>query len=123
MRVFLSLMVFDMVFRGLAWSLNNWYDTAADLKMEVVPRRLPTPAEWSGEDPSGPTFAEGISSAGRFLLPWPRDATRARLHTPGDGARFAAAWLVTRLDACGRLVGIEQAWTMFSPDVAGRSNL
>ena len=44
MRIFLSVVLFDMVFRCFA-ILYPWDDWASDLKMTSLPRRLPTPAE------------------------------------------------------------------------------
>lgn len=100
-RVFITLFLADMLLRGIAWSVYEWREAAAALKMEAVPG----------------------DSIAAFADPVPGEATRAELDGVGDCAKYGLTWLVTRADYVGHLVGIDQAWPMFSPDVAGPRTL
>lgn len=100
-RIFLTLFLADMLLRGIAWSVHNWHDEAAELQMDAVP----------GE------------SVAAFANPVPGEATLAEMNGLGDFTRYGLTWLVTRADYCGGLIGISQSWPMFSPDVSDERTL
>jgi hypothetical protein len=132
MRVFLSFMVFWIVFRSLS-VLIPWEDWAREeFEMRRKPVRLPTPAEIrdlaakANEENSAPVFAEvmrSVDSFWLFLQPWPDASVRAKIHSPGDLGRWSLCWANSRLDFVESVVGFNQEWPMFSPNVGKRRSL
>lgn len=100
-RVFLTLFLADMFLRGIGWSVYDWHEEATELHMDAVP----------GE------------SVAAFANPVPGEKTRAELSGAGVYARYSLTWLVTRGDYFGQLMGISQAWPMFSPNVSDARTL
>lgn len=126
MRLFLFCFVADMVVRSLL-SLTNCDNTWAwEYDLPKYPLALPTPAELdeiAAQEKSHPIFAQAerlwqsVASVGPFLSPIPSAETAAKLKTPVDAGKYAITWTVTRLGFIGRLVGVDQDWPMFSPNV------
>lgn len=126
MRVFLTLIVFDMVFRGFS-VLWPWGDWAEQLDMSLMPRRLPTRAEWAelpyqaSEDNPDPRREElmlTLDSVWDYLKPWPERSARARIRTWTDGGKWGLTWMISRLEFAENLVGFNEEWPMFSPSVS-----
>lgn len=124
MRLFLCAFLFDMIFRGVGLSLVDWREIAAELEMETAPKPLPSRTISAYEHGTHPrsekneTYAAALRSAGRFLVPWPNEKTREKLQSPADGLKFAATWLIMRLELFGNVSGVDQQWLMYSPNVA-----
>jgi hypothetical protein len=126
LRIFLFIIVFNMVFRSLS-VLAPWGEWLGELKMDRLPRRLPTldeidelAAEASAENPH-PVREDVLRSCDavwEYWRPWPGRETRARLHEPEDWGKFAFCWLSSRFEFLENVVGINQEWPMFSPNVS-----
>lgn len=124
MRVFLSLFIFDMLVRS-AISLTDYDDWAEELGVQTQPLALPSREEFdqiaAGNHPGYQSRGERMVASGRsvasFLAPWPDQQARAKIDSPLVGGQFAVAWLGTRLKFLGRMVGVDQSWPMFSPNV------
>jgi hypothetical protein len=127
MRLFLSFVIFDMVFHSLAslTPYRDWLTEKEYFNLSRFPRRLPTLKE-IGEleekaDPDN-TVSDRIwksfDSVWEFFKPWPDRDTRKKLKTWEDKGKFALCWVTSRLDFFESLAGIPQRWTMFSPNAA-----
>jgi hypothetical protein len=125
MRIFLSFLIFDMVFHSLA-VLTPYRDWLRDdFKLDRLPKRLPTLEEIGKlEEETGPAQPSSVSesildsfdSVWEFLKPWPDRETRKKLTTWDNKGKFVLCWLTSRLDFLENVVGIPQRWTMFSPN-------
>jgi hypothetical protein len=125
MRLFLALMLFDMVFHSLSVILP-WPDWIDDLGMREMPVRLDTYAEreqklegWDGTG-THPAVEDALSCADsiwEFIKPWPGPAARPRIRNWRDGGKFVVCWLNSRLSFVEALVGIDEQWPMFAPFV------
>lgn len=99
-----------------------WLD---ELGMYTVPFPLPAASERSdianGRSSSyrgsSERLADSAASVLRFLSPWPSHDTAARLVSYREWLAYAAVWTHTRLEFVGRLIGVDQRWTMYSPSV------
>lgn len=102
MRVFLSLFLFDMIFRAMVWGLGEFGTPPADHDeaLAALPLR-------------GESGTASVRSAGRFLVPWPNEADRAGIESPADVGAYSVHWLMTRLEFLGNVAGIDQRWRMF----------
>jgi hypothetical protein len=125
MRVFLSLVLFDMVFHSLG-ALTDYRRWSPDLGLRRNPLRLPTGEELGqlerqatpdDPDPATDRVMATLDSVWDFFKPWPSAANRRRIAGWQDGTRFAFCWLMSRLEFGEHLAGIRQQWTMFSPTV------
>jgi hypothetical protein len=128
MRLLLAFLLFDMVFRSFS-VLVPWADWADELEMTRRPQRLPTRAELArmrartGPDNPRPVVGAFVLSArslGEFLRPWPEPEACGKILTWKDGGKWAVAWLNTRLELYEGIVGCNQEWPMFSPNVRRR---
>jgi hypothetical protein len=126
MRIFLTFIVFDMCFRSVTVVLP-WRDWAKELKVETAPVRFPTRAEIANfpvkptdehPDPLGDDIRKTLRSVRSFYNPWPGEKTRAKITDLRSGGKYAAVWLITRLDLLESTVGINEEWPMFSPSVS-----
>jgi hypothetical protein len=126
MRVFLSLFLGDMVLRSFL-SLSP-YDSqwSYELSVELFPKRLPTQAEFNqiaaGTHPNGQITRSGrlldsVTSIGPYFSPVPSEATQAHLQDAVDYCKYAIVWTASRLRFAGSLIGVDQNWPMFSPNV------
>jgi hypothetical protein len=131
MRLFLSLVVFDMVFHSTA-SLSDYGKWSRELGMRKYPQPLPTYAEMEElagqEGPGNPhpvldQVMESADSVWEFFKPWPSAATSKKITTWEDGGKFALCWLTTRLGFVENLLGLQQHWAMFSPNVVEATSL
>jgi hypothetical protein len=125
MRIFLSVLLFDMFFRCFA-ILYPWQDWRDEMKMTKRPRRFLTPqerVEWARDataDDPHPVLDRTLltfDSIWDFFKPWPEAKVRSHLRTPEDAGKFALCWLNTRLSFLENLIGAQQGWAMFSPGV------
>jgi hypothetical protein len=125
LRVFLFLVVFDMIYHSLA-ALLPYKDLCKELDMPAFPKALPTRAEMrelaakgspGTTDPVGERLMETADSLWEYFRPWPSAATRKKMSGVGDGLKFAYCWLSSRVGFFEQLVRFEQRWTMFSPNV------
>lgn len=126
MRIFLGVLLFDMIFRGFS-TTYAWPKWADDLDMRTMPRRLPTRAEMGDlaraaqpddPDPVREDVMLAFDSVWVFFRPWPDAGVRPRLRTWPDVGRWALVWVVSRLEFCENVVGINQEWPMFSPSAS-----
>ena len=130
MRFFLFVLLLNIAFRSLSVLLpgDEWRQ---ELNMDEFPRRLPTPAEFRDWDPqTSPgqlSLAEDVmrslDSVWDFLKPWPDAAARARIGSWGQRGKFAFCWLNTRFAFLENLLGVNQEWPMFSPNVSQQKGL
>jgi len=126
MRIFLSVLLFDMIFRSCS-VLYPWRRWAEELQMETMPRRLATAAECKdlGQQatPDNPhpvrdRTLESLTSLRRFLAPWPTPQTHTHLDNPSAWGKYSLVWMTSRLSLFEHVVGFNNEWPMFSPDVA-----
>src|SRR5262245_10308696 len=124
MRLFLGLLVFDMVFRSLS-ALVPYKDWCKDLQIARAPQALPAPRErqelrqraQEGPDPVVERVWESADDVWRFWKPWPGPNTRPHLKTATDHGKFVFCWVATRLGFLGSLLRVPHRWTMVSPNV------
>jgi hypothetical protein len=131
MRLFLSFVLFAIVFRGFSVCFP-WADWAKALDMRTRPRRLPTPAEIAGRGgeasdkdphPVRDDVLAALDSVWDFFKPWPEPAARPNLRTWADGGRWALVWLSSRLEFVENVLGANEEWPMFSPSVSRAQDL
>jgi len=134
MRIFLSALIFDMVFHSLAAlsDYRDWMESSGDFqtkkwKMERFPERLPTVQEMAelGETtgPKNPSpvtdrIFQSIDSAWDYFKPWPSREVRHNLDNWEDTGMYVLSWLTSRLDFFESLANTPQRWTMFSPNAS-----
>ncbi len=125
LRLFLVAFVFDMVVRS-AISLTPYDDDwRKDLAMERYPVALPTQQELrkirNGRDirydSVGERYAKVGASLWDYILPWPDKKAGEQIDNATDVGRFCLVWLGTRLSFAGALLGLDQNWPMFAPNV------
>lgn len=126
MRLFLCYFIGDMIFRSLLSLTPYNGDWSDEFHVELYPTALPTPAELRriAADPQGDGYRAAtdriwtsLASIGPYFSPVPSDATRGELKSPVDAGKYAITWAVSRLQFVGVLVGVDQGWPMFSPNV------
>lgn len=132
MRLFVFCFVGDMVVRSLLALTNCDTTWTAEYGIAANPEALPEPAELrqitAGEHPQGLTSTTGrlwqsVASVGPYFSPVPSEATQAKLTSTVDYGKYAITWSVTRMAFLGRLVGVDQDWPMFSPNVGNEDTL
>jgi len=128
MRIFLCLFLFDMVARSfiaLTPYDEQWAEEVA-MEDDLRPPPLPTPAELrqirAGEHPGGCTsatasLAESFASLGPYFSPWPDERTRQKIDSPLQAGKYAVVWIGSRFWLIERILGVDQDWAMFSPNV------
>jgi hypothetical protein len=131
MRIFLFLLLFDIVFRSFS-VLIPWEEWAKELKMRTMPVRLATAAERQrlaksaspdNPDPVTKDTLEALQSLRTFLTPWPDEETGENITTWTDAGKFTVVWLSSRLDFVENLIGFNEEWPMFSPNVGRHKSL
>jgi hypothetical protein len=131
MRIFLSVLLFDIAFRSLS-VLVPWAAWADELGMRTLPKRLSTRAERARlaaratpehPDPVAEDVAEALDSVWEFGKPWPGPAGLAKVRSWEGRGKFAFCWLCSRLEFAENLLGFNQEWPMFSPNVSRRRYL
>jgi hypothetical protein len=125
MRLFLCVILFDIIFRSLS-VLFPWAEWADQLDMRTLPVRLSTRDEMhklaataSPDDPYpvlDDTFV-ALDSLWEFWKPWPEPAVRKKIRSWPDGGKWALTWLSSRLDLVENVIGFNEEWPMFSPSV------
>lgn len=125
MRCVLGVLVFDMVARSMI-TLTP-YDKAwrEDLELARMPLRMPTTAQRerivAGEDDKYATLGERYWATLRSVLwfwsPIPRGKVVPHLNSARDYGKYAVVWIGTRLGFMGALLGLDEDWPMFSPNV------
>jgi hypothetical protein len=125
MRLFLSLLLFDIVFRSLAVLLpcEAWSE---ELALPTMPTRLPTRAELAAlpsDQARRERLLQSADSCWEFFKPWPSAATRDHLQGWSDGGKFVLCWLDSRCEFLENCLGINERWPMFSPNVSTAKTL
>lgn len=131
MRLFLGLILFDMIFHSVAalWPYKEW---CWDFEIATMPQGLPGPEERerlrrAGEEAGQNLLNERVMSSfdslWEFWRPWPGPATRKRMEDAEDAAKVSVGWLTTRLDFLEHLIRQRQRWTMFSPNVSNHDDV
>jgi hypothetical protein len=125
MRIFLGIILFDMVYSNIG-AFTPVSDWCAELGMPDLPRGLPGPQEraelarTASDDNPHPVrdrVQASFASFGEYFTPWPGAAVRQNINTPLDGLKFAHCWIATRLRFFENLALARQGWTMFAPNV------
>jgi len=132
MRIFLSIMVFDMIARSLldVSPVDDWGQEFG-LPENEMPLRLPTARDLRAIDrrvdsnygSRAERYQATLESVGDFFYQAPPQAVREKLQSRLDYARYGLWRLYTRLRFVGKLVGVDQSWKMFSPNVGTRDRL
>lgn len=125
LRLFIATSVIGIVARSAFNIGMHHMPWRVQLEMHTVPLPLPSRAEraqiTAGDSPRYRSLAErwvaSASSVLRFFQPWPTARTAAHLEHTGDWLRYVAVWSHTRLEFLGRIVGVDERWTMYSPSV------
>jgi hypothetical protein len=125
MRCALGFFLFDMVFRSLITLSPYQQQWRKELEMPRLPLRLSTQAQREkirqGRDEKYTSVwarnLATIRSAALYASPWPRTKTSRHLDSPAAYAKYAYVWLGTRLGFVGTLLGLDEDWPMFSPNV------
>lgn len=126
MRLFLTLLLFDMTFRSLSvlWPTADWGE---QLGMRLMPVPLPTRAEIAQRtDMEDLEYRHSVredvfrslDSVWEFGKPWPEPAVRERIASGRDAGRWALCWLTSRLELAENVLGFNEEWPMFSPSVS-----
>ncbi len=132
MRVFLTLLLFDIVFRSFS-VLVPWDDWRKEFEMDNMPERLPTRAELAElaaapdddehPDPLTRKLFASADSVWDYWRPWPDWRVRRRLHDGEAWAKWAMCWLSSRCLFVENLLGFDQEWPMFSPNVRRKNTV
>ncbi len=131
MRLFLGFLLFDMTFRSFS-VLYPWTEWAAELEMRQLPlrfatlderQRLARKATPEKPNPVREDDREALASLGEFLLPWPSAQTAQHLDSPRAWGKYTLTFLASRLELFENLVGFNNEWPMFSPNVSRRKYL
>jgi hypothetical protein len=126
MRIFLFLILFDMIFHSLA-VLTPYKEWCKELRVDTFPERLPTLMEMEdlagkatpkNPAPAAERVMKSLNSVWDFCRPWPDVDSRPKIQDWPDRGKYLICWLTTRLEFCEHLAGINQEWVMFSPNVA-----
>jgi hypothetical protein len=124
-------MLFDMTFRSFS-VLYPWSDWASDLEMRRLPLRFASHEERQRmarrATPTNPTPVrdddlEALQSLVEYLRPWPNAETARHLDSPTAWGKYTLTWLASRLGLFEDLVGFNNEWPMFSPNVSRRKTL
>lgn len=124
-RWFIIASVFAIVVRSTLNIGMHHTPWLKELGMYTVPFPLPAKSERSdlahGVSASHHSLTARLADSGasvlRFFLPWPNDETAARLTSYREWLAYAAVWTHTRLEFLGRIIGVDERWTMYSPSV------
>lgn len=125
LRLFIMASVIAIIARSAFNIGMHHMPWRTELEMHTVPLPLPSPTERmqiaAGESTRyrsiGDRWLASAGSVFRFFKPWPSPRTAAHLEHAGDWLRYAAVWSHTRLEFLGRIVGVDERWTMYSPSV------
>jgi hypothetical protein len=124
MRLLLFAVLFHMFFRSTD-ILYPWEDWLHELKLKRAPRPLPTRAQLAQmrEKAGGsiePVFREFQECGASLIDYWnftPTQEQNEKLASTTDWAKYSLAWTASRLEWCECILGIDQEWPMFSPNV------
>jgi hypothetical protein len=122
MRVFLFVLLFDVIFRSFAVVLP-WGDWIDELGMQRAPAHVLTRDKYielrdQGGDKLRQELDESFASVRDYFNPWPKAAVRAKLTSWDARGKYVVAWLASRLDIVENMCGINEEWPMFSPNVS-----
>jgi hypothetical protein len=123
-RILLFLVLFHMFFRSTD-ILYPWEEWLPELKLKRMPKGLPTRAELAkmtedadgSSEPALKAFKECGAALVRYWNPTPTDETAAELTSEIDWLKYGLAWTASRLQWCECILGADQEWPMFSPNV------
>lgn len=124
-RLIIVASVFFIVVRS-AFNIQmhklHWAD---ELSMFTLPYALPTEQE-RDEIAAGKStryenlasrFGATFSSLLRFANPVPPEKTTAKISGAVDWLKYGLVWVHSRIEFLGRLIGVDERWTMYSPTV------
>lgn len=125
MRLFLGAFLFDMVAHAVLIPLDAGVDFEEHVQSH--PKPLPTERERrliaAGKHPDGYTsysdrLMASVRSLPEYFTPWPPgEKVESHIESSWDIPLYLASWYLSRADFLTHLVGIDQNWTMFSPNV------
>jgi hypothetical protein len=135
MRIFLSLLLFDIVFHSFAalTPYRDWIDGKShrewsnEMGLKLFPKPLPSWAEIdelaaqarSGHSaPVVERVLESCDSVWDYFKPWPPAKTGRKAQSWQEMGKYAFCWVASRLNFLEHLTGVHQGWTMFSPSVS-----
>ena len=124
MRVFLCGLLAWMALRSTS-TMYPWRTWCHDLRVQEFPDPLPTRAETAeikaraiGDHALGQRLVDTAGSVGTYFVPWPCRAAAEQIEGPLDVGKYAVCWIQTRFEFFESVLGINQEWPMFSPNVA-----
>src|SRR5690606_21838276 len=121
--LFIVVSVFFIVSRSAFNVRMHKVEWATELSMYTLPYAFPTSKERQeireGKSKRYPTlskrFEASFESFLRFANPIPQEKTRKKLNSNLDLLKNATAWVHSRCEFLGRLIGDDERWTMYSP--------
>lgn len=124
-RLFLGFFLFDMVVRSFVTLTPFDRAWRESLEMAKAPLRLPTRQQLekieAGEDEKYDSvtarYRAVLRSVFNFASPLPTSKTAPHLDSAAAYAQYVVVWVGTRLNFMGALLGLDQNWPMFSPNV------
>lgn len=127
LRLFIAATLTAMVVRSSLNTVMHHLDWAAKLEMFTLPYPLPSQQE-RDEIRGGharyatlaPRLASSALSTLRFFNPAPTAKTALHLTSATAWLQYGVVWVHTRLEFLGKLIGVDERWTMFSPSVGTR---
>lgn len=127
LRVFIAVSLTTMVVRSSLNTVMHHLDWATELEMFTLPYPLPDARERDDIRAGKSRYAtltertaSSATSALRFFNPLPSAKTAPHLTSATAWLEYGVAWLHSRLEFVGRLIGVDERWTMFSPSVGTR---
>ncbi len=124
-RLIIIASVFFIVVRSAFNVQMHKLHWADDLSMFTLPFAPPT-AQERNEIVTGKVtryedvwsrYGASFSSVLRFANPVPAEKTLAKISTGVDWIKYGLVWVHSRIEFLGRLIGVDERWTMYSPTV------
>lgn len=124
-RLIIVASVFFIVVRSTFNIQMHKLHWADELSMFTLPFALPT-AQERHEIETGKSkryddvwsrYSASFASVLRFANPVPPEKTLAKISSGADWLKYGLLWIHTRIEFLGRLVGVDERWTMYSPTV------
>lgn len=124
-RLFITVSATSIVLRSAFNIGMHHMPWLEELEMYTVPLALPSRAERreiaEGHSSKYVSLGARLLATGaslvRFVQPLPAPRTASHLDNLTSWLHYVAVWGHTRLEFLGRLIGVEERWTMYSPSV------
>lgn len=127
LRLFIAVSLTTMVLRSGLNTVMHHLDWSSELEMFTLPYPLPDARERADIRAGGSRYAtltertaSSAASVLRFFAPSPSAKTAPHLTSATAWLKYGVVWVHTRLEFLGRLIGVDERWTMFSPSVGTR---